>query len=57
MIYVCFRVKELNVEDSLHPDLREYYLCFADALLTKEEEKNDLFEFLKKSTFYYLNIE
>ncbi|CDU16922.1 hypothetical protein, variant [Plasmodium yoelii 17X] len=42
------KVKELNVEDSLHPDLREYYLCFADALLTKEEEKNDLFEFLKK---------
>ncbi|SBT71956.1 conserved Plasmodium protein, unknown function [Plasmodium malariae] len=42
------KVKELNAEGSVHIDLREYYLCFADALLTKEEEKNDLFEFLKK---------
>ncbi|VWU52390.1 conserved protein, unknown function, partial [Hepatocystis sp. ex Piliocolobus tephrosceles] len=43
------KVKELNVQDnSIHVDLKEYYLCFADALLTKEEEKNDLFEFLKK---------
>ncbi|SBT42954.1 conserved Plasmodium protein, unknown function [Plasmodium ovale wallikeri] len=44
------KVKELNVEGGIHVDLREYYLSFADALLTKEEEKNDLFEFLKKST-------
>ncbi|GAB68267.1 hypothetical protein PCYB_131410, partial [Plasmodium cynomolgi strain B] len=42
------KVKELNAEGSIHVDLREYYLSFADALLTKEEEKNDLFEFLKK---------
>ncbi|SBT78637.1 conserved Plasmodium protein, unknown function [Plasmodium ovale] len=42
------KVKELNVEGGIHVDLREYYLSFADALLTKEEEKNDLFEFLKK---------
>eukprot|EP00366_Plasmodium_knowlesi_P003062 XP_002260559.1 hypothetical protein, conserved in Plasmodium species [Plasmodium knowlesi strain H] len=42
------RMKELNAEGSIHVDLREYYLSFADALLTKEEEKNDLFEFLKK---------
>lgn len=43
------KVKELNVQDkNIHTELREYYLCFADALLTKEEEKNDLFEFLKK---------
>ncbi|EUD65184.1 hypothetical protein C922_04470 [Plasmodium inui San Antonio 1] len=42
------KVKELDAEGSLHVDLREYYLSFADALLTKEEEKNDLFEFLKK---------
>lgn len=41
------KTKELNVEDSIHPELREYYLNFADALLTKEESKNDLFEFLK----------
>lgn len=41
------KTKELNVEGSIHPELREYYLSFADALLTKEEEKNDLFEFLK----------
>ncbi|ETW30193.1 hypothetical protein PFFCH_02371 [Plasmodium falciparum FCH/4] len=43
------KVKELNIEGSIHSDLREFYLSFADALLTKEEEKNDLFEFLKKS--------
>ncbi|SOV16519.1 conserved Plasmodium protein, unknown function [Plasmodium sp. gorilla clade G2] len=42
------KVKELNIEGSIHSDLREFYLSFADALLTKEEEKNDLFEFLKK---------
>ncbi|CAG9475396.1 unnamed protein product [Plasmodium vivax] len=42
------KVKELNAEGSIHVDLCEYYLSFADALLTKEEEKNDLFEFLKK---------
>ncbi|SCP05983.1 conserved Plasmodium protein, unknown function [Plasmodium ovale] len=42
------KVKELNVEGGIHVELREYYLSFADALLTKEEEKNDLFEFLKK---------
>ncbi|GAW82789.1 hypothetical protein, conserved [Plasmodium gonderi] len=42
------KVKELNIEGNIHVDLREYYLSFADSLLTKEEEKNDLFEFLKK---------
>ncbi|CDO65337.1 conserved Plasmodium protein, unknown function [Plasmodium reichenowi] len=42
------KVKELNIEGSIHSDLREFYLSFADALLTKEEEKNDLFEFLKR---------
>ncbi|CRH03686.1 conserved Plasmodium protein, unknown function [Plasmodium relictum] len=42
------KIKELKIEGNVHIDLREFYLCFADALLTKEEEKNDLFEFLKK---------
>ncbi|CRG95951.1 conserved Plasmodium protein, unknown function [Plasmodium gallinaceum] len=42
------KIKELKIEGNIHIDLREFYLCFADALLTKEEEKNDLFEFLKK---------
>lgn len=42
------KVGELNIEGKPHIEMREYYLCFADALLTKEEEKNDLFDFLKK---------
>lgn len=45
------KTKELNIEGGIHEELREYYLCFADALLTKEESKNDLFEFLKTKKF------
>lgn len=41
------KIKELGMEGKPHEDLRDFYLSFADALLSKEEEKNDLFEFLK----------
>ncbi|KAF8819638.1 tetratricopeptide repeat-containing protein [Cardiosporidium cionae] len=39
--------QELETEEETHIEMACYYLWYGDSLLTKEEQKNDLFEFLR----------